>query len=139
MAVPEVAQLLVRRGVCSKDQMIEALRLQKSSGVELEDALDRLGYASANEVMQVIAEKHDLEFVDLSEVDIPSPVLDMVPESVARENTVIPMSQDNGSMKVIMSDPMDLETVDNCSIGQSWVLPPPGFRTPGFASVFNEF
>jgi type IV pilus assembly protein PilB len=112
MAVPEVAQLLVRRGVCSKDQMIEALRLQKSSGVELEDALDRLGYASANEVMQVIAEKHDLEFVDLSEVDIPSPVLDMVPESVARENTVIPMSQDNGSMKVIMSDPMDLETVD---------------------------
>ena len=112
MAVSEVAQLLVRRGVCSKDQMIEALRLQKSSGVELEDALDRLGYASANEVMKVIAEKHDLEFVDLSEVDIPSPVLDMVPESVARENTVIPMSQDNGSMKVIMSDPMDLETVD---------------------------
>ena len=93
MAVSEVAQLLVRRGVCSKDQMIEALRLQKSSGVELEDALDRLGYASANEVMKVIAEKHDLEFVDLSEVDIPSPVLDMVPESVARENVILPMSR----------------------------------------------
>jgi type IV pilus assembly protein PilB len=36
----------------------------------------------------------------------------LVPESVARENVVLPLSQDNGTLKVIVSDPMDLGTLD---------------------------
>jgi type IV pilus assembly protein PilB len=34
-----------------------------------------------------------------------------VPESVARENVVLPLSQDNGALKIIMSDPSDFDTV----------------------------
>jgi type IV pilus assembly protein PilB len=34
-----------------------------------------------------------------------------VPESVARENVILPMAQENGSLKIIMSDPTDYDTV----------------------------
>ena len=41
----------------------------------------------------------------------PRAVLELMPESVARENMVLPMSQDNGALKIIMSDPSDFDTV----------------------------
>ena len=35
----------------------------------------------------------------------------MVPESVARENVVIPLAEENGVLQIVMSDPSDYETV----------------------------
>ena len=46
-----------------------------------------------------------------NEHDIPAAVVELVPESVARENVVLPLSQENGALKIIMSDPSDFETV----------------------------
>src|SRR5438094_9383350 len=42
---------------------------------------------------------------------IPPSVIELVPESVARENIVLPMSQENGTLKIIMSDPTDFDTM----------------------------
>ena len=52
-----------------------------------------------------------MQFVDLTEVTIPAAVVELVPESVARENVVLPLSQENGALKIIMSDPSDFDTV----------------------------
>jgi type IV pilus assembly protein PilB len=107
----EFTDILVRKGVIGKDQLQEAHAIQKSTGAKLADALVKLGYVSAPEVMSAIAEHHGLQFVDLGEMTIPAAVIELVPESVARENVVLPMAQDNGSLKIIMSDPMDLDTI----------------------------
>jgi type IV pilus assembly protein PilB len=61
--------------------------------------------------MSALAEFHGLQFVDLTEVTIPASVVELVPESVARENVVLPMSQENGTLRIIMSDPSDFDTV----------------------------
>jgi type IV pilus assembly protein PilB len=42
---------------------------------------------------------------------IPPSVIEMVPESVARENVIIPLSQDNGVLRVVISDPSDFDTI----------------------------
>src|SRR5207237_3727194 len=83
----------------------------KRAGATLQDALGKLGYVTAEEVMSAIAEFHGLQFVNLTEVTIPPSVIELVPESVARENVVLPMSQDNGPLKIIMSIPTDFDTV----------------------------
>ena len=53
---------------------------------EAQDALVRLGYATGEDVMRAMAEQHGLDYVNLSEVVIPPSVVELVPESVAREN-----------------------------------------------------
>jgi type IV pilus assembly protein PilB len=53
-----------------------------------------------------------MEFVQLDEIQIPDTVVGLVPESLARENVVMPLSQEGGTIKVIMHDPNDFETVD---------------------------
>jgi len=106
------SEILIRRGLLSQDQLQEAVSMRESSGIRLEEALVRLGYATSEEVTQALAEEHDLDFVDLSQVQIPSHVIEMVPEGVARENIVLPLAEADGRLKVIVSDPMDLETLD---------------------------
>jgi type IV pilus assembly protein PilB len=107
----DFTEILIRRQILSPDQLEEARGIQQQTGAKLQDALVKLGYVTAEQVMSAIAEYHGLQFVDLTEVTIPASVVELVPESVARENIVLPMSQDNGTLRIIMSDPTDFDTV----------------------------
>jgi len=104
--------ILVRKGVISSDQLAEAQQLSTESGTKLVDALIRLGYVTGEDVTRGMAEQHGLDYVNLSEVGIPPSVVELVPESVARENAVIPLSEGDGKLTVIISDPDDYETIE---------------------------
>jgi type IV pilus assembly protein PilB len=107
----DFTEILVRRQILSPDQLDEAKGLQQQTGVKIQDALLKLEYATMEQIMTAIAEFHGLQFIDLTEVTIPAAVVELVPESVARENVVLPLAQDNGALKIIMSDPSDFDTV----------------------------
>ena len=85
--------------------------IAQQTGAKLNDSLVKLGYASTDQVISALAEFHGMQFIDLTEVTIPAAVVELVPESVARENVVLPLSQENGALKIIMSDPSDFDTV----------------------------
>ena len=98
----------VKRGMVGPDQLDEA---RKMAG-PVEESLVRLGYAEPDQILKAKAEQFGLTFVDLREVEIPSTIIDLVPESLARENLVLPLAEEGQLIRVIMHDPMDLETID---------------------------
>jgi len=108
----DFSDILIRQGTISADQLAEAKRVAKSSGKKVSDQLVILGYATGDEVMRAIAKEHGLDFVDLNEVVIPPSIVELVPESVARENAILPMAEEDGALKVIVSDPLDLDTFE---------------------------
>ena len=101
-------EILIRRGVIGPDQLKEAQR----AGGAVEESLVKLGYAEADDIMKAKAEQHGLPFIELREIEIPPSVVELVPESLARENIVMPLAQGNGTIKVIMHDPMGFETIE---------------------------
>ncbi len=103
------SEILVRRGVIGQDQLAEAKRM---GNVPLDEALSKLGYATPEEVAKAKAEQYGLDFVALQEIEIPPTVVELVPESLARENIVMPLAQENGAIKVIMYNPVDFDTID---------------------------
>jgi type IV pilus assembly protein PilB len=103
------SDILVKRGVIGPDQLKEA---QRMNGILLEDALVKLNYLDSDDVMKAKAEQFGMDFVALREIEIPNSVVELVPESLARENVVMPLAQENGMIKVIMANPNDFETVD---------------------------
>ena len=107
----EFTDVLVKRGLLSKDQLVEAKNLQQQTGAKIQDAIVKLGYCSLDDITAAIAEHSGLQSVSLAEITIPPSVIEMVPESVARENVVIPLSQDNGVLKIVISDPSDFDTI----------------------------
>ncbi len=102
-------EILMKRGVVGPDQLKEA---QRMGNVSVEEALIKLGYADMDDIMKAKAEQHGMAFVELREIEIPPSVVELVPESLARENIVMPLAQENGAIKVIMHDPMDFDTLD---------------------------
>src|SRR6516164_2585441 len=108
----DFTDILVRRQILSPDQLDEAKNLQQSTGVKLQDALIKLDYATMEQIMTAIAEFHGLQFIDLTEVTVPAAVVELVPESVARENVILPLEQDGPVLRIIMSDPSDFTTLE---------------------------
>lgn len=104
--------ILIKRKLISPEQLQEAQHIANQKGENVGDVLIRLGYATGEEVMRTVAEEHGLEYINLKEVSIPPSVVELVPESVARENIILPMSEDEDTLCVIVSDPLDLETID---------------------------
>jgi type IV pilus assembly protein PilB len=107
----DFTDILVRREVLGPDQLGEAKSLAQQTGSKLQEALVKLNYATPEQIMSAMAEFHGLQFIDLTEVTIPQAVVELVPESVARENVILPYSQDNGALQIIMSDPNDFDTL----------------------------
>ncbi len=107
----EFTDVLVKRGTLSADQLTEARTLQQQTGAKLQDAIVKLGYCTMDDIMAAIAEHSGLQSVSLADTIIPPSVIEMVPESVARENVVIPLSQDDGVLKIVISDPSDFDTI----------------------------
>jgi type IV pilus assembly protein PilB len=110
----DYTETLLRHGTVSLDQLSEAEQLVRESttGEQVADCLLKLRYATGEEIMRAMAEFHQLDYVDLAEISIPDQVIEFVPESVARENNVLPMAEEDDALVVIMSDPLDIDTIE---------------------------
>jgi type IV pilus assembly protein PilB len=108
----DLGKFLVGRGIVGPEQLAEAQAIAKGNGGKVHEILVKQGYATSEQVMQAMADMHGYEFFDLRDVPIPPSVVELVPESVARENAVIPLAEEDGALKVLVSDPFDYETFE---------------------------
>jgi type IV pilus assembly protein PilB len=114
MAKPrgDFTEILVRQQILSADQLEEAKSVAQQTGAKLQDVLIKMEYATQLQIMTSIAEFHGMQFIELTDLTVPASVVELVPESVSRENVVLPLSFDNGVLKIVMSDPSDFATVE---------------------------
>jgi type IV pilus assembly protein PilB len=107
----DYTDLLLKKKLISPDQLSEAESIASATGIKLQDALVKQQYLSANEVMSAVAEFNGLQFVDMTDLTIPKSVIELVPESVARENVVLPLELEGNTLKILTADPTNYDTV----------------------------
>ncbi|MGI9473132.1 MAG: GspE/PulE family protein [Rubripirellula sp.] len=110
--VQDFTDLLLKQGVISLDQLTEAEEVAKTTNADVGDVLIQMEYATPEEVAQAMAKHHKIPYVDLRSAQISDEVVELVPESVARENTVLPFSEEDGALRILIADPFDLETIE---------------------------
>ena len=103
------SNILISEGILSADQLAEAMRIAAASGKKMHDEVVRLGYAPGEAVMKALAKAHRFKFSDLKGISVPQEVIDLLPESVARENNIFPLSESGGILRVATSDPTDMD------------------------------
>ncbi|MEM9586522.1 MAG: GspE/PulE family protein [Planctomycetota bacterium] len=104
--------LLIKQGVISNEQLAEADQISRDTDTDVGEVLVKMEYASPEDVAKALAEFHKIDYVDLREVRIPEAVIELVPESVARENVVMPYRDEDGALQILIADPFDLETIE---------------------------
>ncbi len=104
--------ILNRDGLLSRTQVQEAQELMKKTGVKMPEALKQLGYVNGEQIAKAIAEEHGKRYVDLKDVAIRPAVIELISESIARENCVLPYEEDGDALIVVVSDPDDVEVFE---------------------------
>jgi type IV pilus assembly protein PilB len=110
MSTDAFSKLLIAEGLVSAEQLAEAMRLAGASGKKVHDEVVRLGYAPGDKVMRALAKAHRMKFVDLTALTVPAEVVALLPESVARENTIFALAENSGTLRIATSDPTDIDT-----------------------------
>ena len=104
--------VLVKSNTLTKDQLQESENLARESKLSLGEAIMKLGYADEDDLVKCMAKAHRLESVDLNSLEIPESVIELMPETVARENVVLPLDDIDGRLKIAISDPRDMDTLE---------------------------
>ncbi|MDW8265631.1 MAG: GspE/PulE family protein [Gemmataceae bacterium] len=108
----EFTDILLRRKVLTPEQLEEARRLQTQANLKtIGDAIVKAGFAKPEQVTAALAEYHGMPFIDLTNHTVPVEIIEKVPESVARENVILPLQEDNGALRICISDPTDFDTL----------------------------
>ncbi|MFO7900843.1 MAG: ATPase, T2SS/T4P/T4SS family [Planctomycetota bacterium] len=109
-----LGRLLRSKGAVTDEDVSRALKLQRSKpGLRIGEALQELKVTDEKAVVEALGEQLNLEVVDPAEMEIPREVLDMVSHEMARKHTLIPVSRDNGRLRIAMADPLDFDALDN--------------------------
>lgn len=114
MRIPDdiVSKLLERSGVATKEQ-IDALKEQAaSSSRQLQQVVIDNKLLSSKELTKAFAEYAEIPYIELDPRDIPSDIINRIPERIARQyNAVIFQIDEDGLIHIAMDDPDDVQAV----------------------------
>ncbi len=107
-----LGEILVGWNIISPEALREAIAYAAKHGKRIGEALVELELAKEEDVTKALAAQFDLEYVDLDRnVQIPA-ALDLIPDKIIKDEKVLPMKKEGNRLKIIVSDPLDLELQD---------------------------
>ncbi|MEM7576590.1 MAG: type II secretion system ATPase GspE [Planctomycetota bacterium] len=90
-----IGRVLTKLGFCTRDQIQEALSLQKTRRAPIGTLLIELGYVNADQLNQGLAAQQGMAMVSLTDYEIPEDVLEKIPAEMANTYSVLPLKFDD--------------------------------------------
>ena len=105
---PPLGALLVRKGLLTKERLDGALAERAQTGELLGQVLLRRGWIFEDELARVLAEQHDLEFLNLRSVGVDRRLLPLIPAEDGRRLLAVPVRVvEGGDVLTAIADPND--------------------------------
>jgi type IV pilus assembly protein PilB len=107
-----LGEILYKAGLVKKEALIEAIKASKSNHKRLGEILLGKGLIDEENLTKAIANQFGLEYIDPDKAPISLDAANALPEELIKKHNIIPMDMSNGRLKLIISDPTDLEMMD---------------------------
>ncbi|MBN1586337.1 MAG: hypothetical protein JW937_02790 [Candidatus Omnitrophica bacterium] len=108
LTTKRVGEILIAKGVVSKMQLDEALKLQLSRpGTRVGELLVEMGAATQLDVVQALTLQFGFPYFPVARYEISPDVLTLIPEESIRRLKAIPVERMGKVLTVAMSDPID--------------------------------
>nr|WP_276609552.1 type IV-A pilus assembly ATPase PilB [Desulfuromonas acetexigens] len=108
-----LGELLVRNQLVTEEQLKKALELQKSEGCRLGAALIKLDFIKEDELAAFLSRQYGVPSINLSEFEIDTAVIRLLPAEVAQKYQIIPINRAGSTLIVAMSDPSNIFAIDD--------------------------
>ena len=106
-------QWLIQKGFLSADQANEATKMSQQTNSPIDKVIVQLGFAGEREVLQGKAQEQGLGFADLDRMTIDSSALNVVPERIVKNHSVIPVRKDGQTLYVAMKNSSNIAAIDD--------------------------
>lgn len=109
---PRFAELLVRGGIVTREQLIEAQKKERENGSSVHKEIVRLGFTNEETLTDFLAKQFGIETVELIPGDIEEAVFSLVPPQIVQKHQLVPYKLLGSTLTVAMADPTDLVAVN---------------------------
>ena len=102
----KTGEILLSAGLVNEQQVLEALETQENmQNMKIGQFLIEKGIIQEKEVYIALAEKFRIPFVDLRKEKVSKKILTRLPRNLVLKNEILPISLDNGTLKVAIMRP----------------------------------
>ncbi len=109
----KLGELLVQHGVITRAQLKKGLQAQRIYGGKLGTNLVELGFLRDEDLAAFLSRQLSIQAAEAREFEnISKEVIDMVPRETAAKHKLIPLSLDGNKLRIAVSDPADLQVID---------------------------
>lgn len=91
----------------------EAEDLQKEKGISLDRALIELGLIKEEDVLVSLVKELRIPFINLKKYKIHPDLKNAIPERIARQYKIVPLSQLKNTVTVVIADPLNVFVIDD--------------------------
>lgn len=109
---PRIAELLVRGGIVTREQLRDALEKEKKNGSNLVQELVQLGFTTETDLTDFIAKQFGIEKIELDIEQIEESVFNLIPAQIIQKHKIIPIRLVGSTLTVAMTDPTDLIAIN---------------------------
>ncbi len=107
-----IGEILVQWGALTQQGVNEALEYGRNENIRIGEALIALGLVDEEDVTKALASQYNMEYIDLDQSPIDHSEMDLLTRDEIHEHQVLPVGREDNKLKIIITDPLDLEVLD---------------------------
>jgi len=117
-----IIEILLKSKRLQAEQIEKALQIQKQKGIPLKCVLVEQDFISEEELLSLLSSQLYIPILHLTKYKFDPEIIKFIPEHIARQYCLIPLSRMGNNLTVAMSDPLnifaldDLRTLTGCNI-----------------------
>ena len=107
-----LGDLLIAAGTITQEELEKGLALQKEQKGRLGEVLISNGIITEQQLIEALQMQLGIEFIDLTKVNIPTELAQVVPKNIAKQYTVVPIRAVKDELYLAMSDPLNFYAIE---------------------------
>ncbi len=108
----KLGEILIEQGKVDSGALETALKYAKEQGKRIGESLIELELVSEEDVTRALAEQFEMDYIDPEHNVEIAAAINLIPEDIIRKHLVLPLGKRDGKLRVVIHDPLDLDTQD---------------------------
>ncbi|MFH0839939.1 MAG: hypothetical protein V1883_02855 [Candidatus Omnitrophota bacterium] len=109
----QLGDLLMERGIITKEGLEKALKIQKEKGGLLGDILVSMGCTTEEQIAQAITVQYGFPYLPLVSYEIETRIVGMIPENVAKQYCLIGVDKIGDTLTIAMANPLNTQAIED--------------------------
>ena len=112
MAYKRIGDMLVAGGYLTEEKLKAGLAESRRTGKKLGETLVEMGFIRQSDLINVLENQLDVEYVDLQRMSLPKDLVSVIPRAIAKKHNVVPLASDANTVTIAIADPLNFVATD---------------------------